>query len=271
MLVNLYWAAPEQAISLVSKIALSFSVVLMPTGIFLLRGRAAREASMIFFPNRKASPQDKNSSLVSQERIARIFSSLNSKIWSPRNGPVQVQVLPSSTERNAPFSGALDWNGSKVVAITENVVESLDDDELQAVLAHELAHIKYRDAVKKTVATAYRLAFQFDPLSRFVEAAIYREREFAADEFAARSTKKPEALASALLKVYGLGQFVRKFEFPMLSTLSLTKSSQSALSKQPSLKLRIERLLEMTETRDIEIPASQSDHGNQAEHKSVPV
>ncbi len=256
MLLPMYWSAPDDTVSIVAKLALSFSLLVAPLGVFFLRGRAAKEASGIFFPRRKAgeslttsvvsSEADRTNSDEQKGRVLAIFSSLDKYVFPSR---VEVEVLPTAMEKDAPFSGALDWHGKKIVAITENVAGSLDDDELQAVLAHELAHIKYRDALLKTIATAYRLAFQYDPLSRLIEAAIYREREFAADEFAARFTEKPAALASALLKVYGLGQLGRSFEIPILSSLSLPRSTASVLSKQPSLKLRIERLLKMSELR----------------------
>lgn len=40
------------------------------------------------------------------------------------------------------------------VTVTTGLLETLDDEELEAVLAHELAHVKHRDAVVMTVASA---------------------------------------------------------------------------------------------------------------------
>ena len=35
----------------------------------------------------------------------------------------------------------MDWKGKKVIAISEDVASQLDDEELEAVLAHELGHL----------------------------------------------------------------------------------------------------------------------------------
>ncbi len=243
-----YLQAPEQTISLVARLALLSSLLIAPVGAFLLRGRAAREVSGFFFPRGVKIANDASRNVSDAKvggRVSRIFSSLKQGLVSAN---VEIEVLPLNSGESAPYSAALDLHGKKVVAITENVAQSLDDDELQAVLAHELAHIKFKDAAKKTIATAYRLAFQFDPLSRLIEAAIYRERELAADEFSAKSTGKPAALASALLKIYGLGRLGEGYDSPSFSSLSLPGKTSGFLCKQPSLKLRIERLLRMSET-----------------------
>ncbi len=117
-----------------------------------------------------------------------------------------------------------------VVCVTTGLLESLDDDELDGVLAHELAHVQNHDLVVMTVAaTLSTLAYfvvrwgfigggnkgqQYTWVavlgslgvwicSLFVTRLLSRYREFAADRGAATITGNPAALASALLTIDG--------------------------------------------------------------------
>ena len=91
-------------------------------------------------------------------------------------------------------------HGRGIVALSSDIARSLSSEEVGAVLAHELSHIKNRDSFAKGLARLARLAFPFDPVIRLVEAAIHRERELLADRSSSVFTGKPLALASALLK-----------------------------------------------------------------------
>jgi len=53
----------------------------------------------------------------------------------------------------APNSFALDGAGPPVVAVSEGLLDAVDGDELDAVLAHELAHLQNRDATVMTLAS----------------------------------------------------------------------------------------------------------------------
>jgi len=115
------------------------------------------------------------------------------------------------------------------VAVTEGIMRLLDEQELEGVLAHELAHIKNRDILIATIAATIagaimmlsRFAFFFggrddedrNPLvmliaiivapiaAMLIQLAISRQREYGADESGARICGKPLALASALAKL----------------------------------------------------------------------
>jgi len=128
------------------------------------------------------------------------------------------------------------------VAVTTGILNLLSNEEIEGVLAHELAHVKNRDtlisAVAATIAgvitmmaTWARWAAIFGgfgsrdddnggivgfivmavlaPLAAtLIQLAISRSREFAADEEGARISKKPWALANALEKLeYGNSHF----------------------------------------------------------------
>ncbi|MCL6459650.1 MAG: M48 family metalloprotease [Gorillibacterium sp.] len=115
------------------------------------------------------------------------------------------------------------------VAVTEGIMRLLDEQELEGVLAHELAHIKNRDILIATIAATIagaimmlsRFAFFFggrddedrNPLvmliaiivapiaAMLIQLAISRQREYGADESGAQICGKPLALASALAKL----------------------------------------------------------------------
>lgn len=115
-----------------------------------------------------------------------------------------------------------------VVAVTKGALDLLSDEELEGVLAHEVAHVKNRDMLINTIAAvigaaityamylaifaggrrnrdASWLALLLLPVVPFaamlVRLAISREREYGADASGASISKKPLALASALRKI----------------------------------------------------------------------
>lgn len=117
------------------------------------------------------------------------------------------------------------------VALTQGILQVMDDRELEGVVAHELGHVKNRDiltsSVAATVASAItflaRLGFFFGGRSDdreegggigallmlilapvaalLIQMAISRTREYAADQTSAEVTKNPNELISALGKL----------------------------------------------------------------------
>ena len=117
------------------------------------------------------------------------------------------------------------------VAVTQGITQALSEEELEGVIAHELAHIKNRDilisSVAATIAGAIsfiaQMAFFFIPRNSddegpnplvailmmilapisamLIQMAISRSREFAADKGGAEICGKPMALASALARI----------------------------------------------------------------------
>ena len=93
-----------------------------------------------------------------------------------------------------------------VLVLDARALELLDDEELEGVLAHELAHIARRDNVLAWGVSLVRdLAF-FVPGAGWALRALHREREVAADHDAVAVTGRPAALASGLLQVVALGR-----------------------------------------------------------------
>jgi heat shock protein HtpX len=126
-----------------------------------------------------------------------------------------------------------------VVAVTTSLVQRLDENELSSVLAHELTHIKNRDATVITLASFFATVAFFVMrsglffgmygggygrrrdqgagglaliylaslvvwvISFFLIRALSRYREYAADRGSAIITGAPSTLASALMKISG--------------------------------------------------------------------
>ena len=83
------------------------------------------------------------------------------------------------------------------------LVDKLDDEELQCVLAHEMAHAGRRDNWLGWLVFLFRCVSFYNPVSLFVSHQIHHDVERVCDWEAAQVTGKPLAMASALLKVYG--------------------------------------------------------------------
>jgi len=83
-----------------------------------------------------------------------------------------------------------------------------------------------------------------------------REKELDADEFSAKLTGKPAVLASALIKIYERSKFGsipdHNISSPSLSLLSVATMSERRhlFSKEPSISLRIRRLLDLANRLD---------------------
>jgi Zn-dependent protease with chaperone function len=139
-------------------------------------------------------------------------------------------------------------NGRAFVAISQGLTGSLSQDETEAVLAHELSHIKNGDSWARGVARMARLAFRFDPVLRLVEAAVHRERELWADRVAIEFTGKPLALASALVKASSQG---RLSSASLVAGLFVGGSGGGLFSFYPNLERRVDALIELARKMEL--------------------
>jgi len=95
----------------------------------------------------------------------------------------------------------------------------------------------------------------FDPFSKFFDPAVHREREYLADEMGGRSTGKPAALASALVKIANSGT-------PAKATWGLSilgGAGRGIFSRYPPLKERVHRLLLLSDLLSAGLPDSAKD------------
>lgn len=88
-----------------------------------------------------------------------------------------------------------------VLIVGRDLLEVLDDEELEGVLAHELAHVRRRDTPVASALGVVRDLMFFVPGGGWAVRQLHRERELAADQVAVGLTGRPGALASGLLRV----------------------------------------------------------------------
>jgi Zn-dependent protease with chaperone function len=88
-----------------------------------------------------------------------------------------------------------------IVVLGADLLDELDEQEIEGVLAHELAHVRRRDTLVATLLGALRDVTFFVPGGGWAVRQLHRERELAADQLAVSATRRPGALASGLLKV----------------------------------------------------------------------
>ncbi|THE66738.1 zinc metalloprotease HtpX [Salinadaptatus halalkaliphilus] len=171
-----------------------------------------------------------------------------------------------------------------VVAVTTGLMRTLDSDELDGVLAHELAHVKNRDMMVMTIASflstiafmivrygaffggghrggnrggggivvAILVSLVVWIISYLLIRALSRYREYAADRGAAAITGNPGALASALMKISGRMDKVPKDDMREEAEMNAffiipIKSGVvgQLFSTHPSTEKRIEQLREL--------------------------
>lgn len=87
------------------------------------------------------------------------------------------------------------------ILMSPALIQALTDDELDGILAHEVAHIMARDVPVTVVAGVLRDLVAWNPFAHVALRRLVAEREFEADRCAARLTGKPLAVASSLLKM----------------------------------------------------------------------
>ena len=150
---------------------------------------------------------------------------------------------------NVPISFVVE-TGRPTVVLSDRIQSLLTKEEIRAVLAHELAHIKNSDTMLKAMVTAYRTVLPFDPIIRMIEATFHREREMLADETSVRVTKKPLFLASALLKIH---KAFPKRAFSSQGALSIFGISAALTNRHPSVSDRINHLKQLAQNYSMNI------------------
>lgn len=166
------------------------------------------------------------------------------------------------------------------VAVTEGILRLLPEDELEAVIAHELSHVHNRDTLTQAIAATIAGAISFlaqmawffggsrnreggvNPIglllmmilapiaASVIQMAISRTREFEADAGSARLTRNPRALARALQRLESLGRELPMDSNPAFEPLLISSpfSGQflaKLFSTHPSTEARIQNLLQV--------------------------
>ncbi len=121
------------------------------------------------------------------------------------------------------------------ILVSTWMLSHLDQQELEAVLTHELEHVARHDYLIIFLATVLRDAFFYLPTSRVAYHLLQHEKELICDELTVRLTRRPLALASALAKVW-----VHAEETPHMARFG---AAQPLAESGNALNTRIERLL----------------------------
>ncbi|MGH2442717.1 MAG: zinc metalloprotease HtpX [Chloroflexota bacterium] len=168
-----------------------------------------------------------------------------------------------------------------VIAVTSGLMSQLSGPEVEAVIAHEMTHIRNRDMIVMTMASSFaavatyivQMGFWFglggrndrngnNPfgvilivsvvvalISHMLVLALSRYREYAADRGSAILTGQPEHLESALLRITGTIQRIPSQDLreaqPMSAMFIAAPSKESVMeifSDHPSVQKRIARL-----------------------------
>jgi len=128
------------------------------------------------------------------------------------------------------------------------LLNTLTDEELTAVAAHELSHVKNHDFIFKASATALSLVSFFNPFAHFSSASAQREREILADEYGVKILGKPRLFEKALVKISkaAIAPPGEGFTARLASSLFLASplSMKTLFSTHPRLEYRIKNVEE---------------------------
>jgi len=217
---------------------------------------------------------------VTREDLPRLYQVVE-RLTERAGLPMPALYVIPSASPNAFATGRNPAHAS--VAVTHGILELLNDEELEGVLAHELGHVKNRDILISSVAAMLagavtlladvaRWGMIFGGYSRgdrdrggglgalfmlilapiaalLIQLAVSRSREYAADATGAGFTGNPHGLARALAK---LDATSRRLPLPatastahlfIVQPLVSGASLASLFSTHPPIPKRIERLI----------------------------
>lgn len=189
--------------------------------------------------------------------------------------PMPTVAVAPHEQPNAFATGRNPENA--VVCVTEGILRLVSREELEGVIAHELAHIKNRDMLLQTftatMAGAITMVAQFAmffghrdedgpnpivamltmllaPLAAgLIQAAISRQREFKADAVGAEIAGRPMGLANALVKLDNYAKRIPMNVAPAAAPLAQVNPLQahgggiaSMFSTHPPTEQRVAKL-----------------------------
>jgi heat shock protein HtpX len=222
---------------------------------------------------------------VTREQAPRLYA-ITERLCAQANLPLsRLYVIPEA----APNAFATGRNPSKAaVAVTAGLMELMEDDEIEGVIAHELGHVKNYDILTASVAATLagaitwlahmgRWALIFGGGSRdsdsdsnplgallmlflapiaavIIQLAISRQREFAADAAAARMVGHPYGLIKALEKLGAYNKRIPMHAHEATASLYIVAplsggGLMSLFSTHPPLADRIAALRSLVVTR----------------------
>ncbi len=251
-----------------------------PNGMTLALGFAVVMNVFAYFFSDKIALMSSGAKPVTREQLPRLYAVME-RLAAKANLPVpKLYVVPEAAP-NAFATGRNPHHAS--VAVTQGLLELMNDDELEGVIAHELSHVRNYDILISSIAAT--LAGAIFSLSRWgfffgggdrddrdgggmgailmlilapiaamlLQLGLSRQREYSADATGARMVGNPYGLINAL---ENLGAYNKRIPTtaitPTTSSLCIVKplfgggSLATLLSTHPALPDRIAKLREMT-------------------------
>src|SRR6266576_5302608 len=212
---------------------------------------------------------------VTREQLPRVYQVVERLTQKAGLAMPKIYVIPTESP-NAFATGRNPQHAS--VAVTQGILNLLNDEELEGVLAHELGHVNNRDilisSIAATIAGAITYAARFGfffggmgdrddrrgggagsllmlilaPIAAvLIQLAVSRSREYQAYETGAHFTGNPYALASALAKLEAYSRRVPMAATPSTAHLFIIQpllgmNFGGLFSTHPPVAKRIERL-----------------------------
>jgi len=116
------------------------------------------------------------------------------------------------------------------IAIAKQLYELLNEQEFEAAIRHEIAHIKNHDIFIKPFLQGLRIFFFYNPIVHYISHQIMKNREILADASTFQTKKQKIALMEALIKIN---------ETSVFSTKSVSISQPIALLSYNPAKLTL--------------------------------
>jgi heat shock protein HtpX len=250
-------------------------------GMTIGLGIAICTNAFAYFFSDKIALKSSGAQPVTREQLPRLYAVME-RLAAKANIPVpRLYVVPEAAP-NAFATGRNPRHAS--VAVTQGLLELMNDDELEGVIAHELSHVRNYDILISSVAATLAGAITWiahwgpwlgggddddrerggmivglalmilAPLAAvMLQLALSRQREYAADATGARMVGNQFGLISALQKLGAYNTRIPTTSIsPSTSTLCIVKplfgggTVSSLFSTHPPLESRIEALREMT-------------------------
>src|SRR5215831_3374213 len=114
-----------------------------------------------------------------------------------KNGRASIKVMCAPSMLEPCVFGVF----RPVLLLPNGIQDRLTPEQLEAILAHELSHIRRNDNLTAAIHMAVETLFWFYPIVSWVGNRLMDEREHACDEEVLRSIGKPEIYAQGILNV----------------------------------------------------------------------
>ena len=126
--------------------------------------------------------------------------------------------------------------GEPTMVFPSQVLSTLNDEEVEGALVHELAHLRLRRPAWCSSEHVQTLSM-LNPMAVFMASHLHREEEKACDDIAVAAVGRPDVYAQMLLKSY---RFAQNSPSPAMARL---RELPQLIGQKPLVSERVERLV----------------------------